>query len=306
MADPCYTILEHRGLLAVAGEDRRTFLQGLLSNDVTRVAADCAIWAALLTPQGKFLHDVFVFEMGDTLYLEGERDRLDDLHTRLKRYKLRAKVQLAIVEGHEVAAVFGSGAEARLGLPANSPGAAMPFAGGAGLAFTDPRLPGAGARVVVPTEQAGPLLQDAGFTAAEFSRWDAERLALGLPDGSRDIEVEKGLLVESGFEELNGVDFKKGCYVGQELTARMKYRGLAKKRLVPLAITGGPTPVPGTPLLTAEGKEAGSIRSAVEGRALALVRLEHLAAPLTAGEATVEVRLPDWVRLPEPKEAAGS
>lgn len=305
MADACYTVLEHRGLLAVAGEDRRTFLQGMLTNDITGVGPDRVVWAALLTPQGKFLHDFFVLEMGETIYLVAEQARLADLETRLKRYKLRAKVQFAQVEGLEVAALFGPGAEARLGLPENNPGAAMPFAGGEGLAFTDPRLPGAGAFVVVPTEKAGPLLEDAGFTAAEFSRWDAARIALGLPDGSRDIEVEKGVLLESGFDELHGVDFKKGCYVGQELTARMKYRGLAKKRLVPLIVTEGPTPAAGTPVTTPEGKEAGTVRTAVEGHALALLRLEHLEAELSAGDARATVTLPEWVTLPAPKEKAG-
>lgn len=303
MADAFYTILEHRGLLAVAGEDRKTFLQGMLTNDITAVAPDRAVWAALLTPQGKFLHDVFAIEMGDTIYLDAEQARLEDLKARLSKYKLRAKVKLAVVEGLEVAAVFGPGAESRLGLPENNPGAAMPFAGGEGVAFTDPRLEGAGVRVLLPTEKAGPLLEDAGFTAAEFTRWDAYRIALGLPDGSRDIEVEKGTALESGFDELHGVDFKKGCYVGQELTARMKYRGLAKKRLVPLTVTDGPTPAAGTPLLTPEGKEAGTVRSAVDGHALALVRIEHLEVPLTAGDAALKVALPAWVRLPAPKEA---
>lgn len=305
MAEMRYTILEHRGLVSVAGEDRRTFLQGLVTNDVTKAAPDRAVWAALLTPQGKFLHEFFVFEMDDVLYLEGERDRLDDLKTRLSRYKLRAKVQVAVVEGYAVAAAFGEGAAARVGLPENTAGAVLPLPGGEGIAFTDPRLAAAPIRLVVPTEKAHAILGDLFGTAAEATVFDAARIGLGLPDGSRDIEVEKGLLLESGFDELGGVDFKKGCYVGQELTARMKYRALTKKRLLPVAVDG-PTPPPGTPILTPEGKEAGEVRSAVEGRALALVRLEHLESPLTAGAATVRVSLPDWVRLPQPKEAAGS
>jgi folate-binding protein YgfZ len=304
MADAFYTILEHRGLLAVAGEDRKSFLQGMLTNDIMAVAPDRAVWSALLTPQGKFLHDLFAVELGDTLYLEGEQARLDDLKARLSKYKLRAKVQLAVVEGWEVAAAFGTGAAASLGLPDDRPGAAVPFGNGDGVAFTDPRLPGAGVRLMVPTEKAAGLFADVGLTPADFATWDARRIALGLPDGSRDIEIEKGTALESGFDELHGVDFKKGCYIGQELTARMKYRGLAKKRLVPLRVTDGPTPAAGTPVTTPEGKEAGTVRSAVDGHALALVRLEHLNTPLTAGPASLAVALPDWVRLPEPKETA--
>lgn len=144
MADAFYTILEHRGVLTVAGEDRRTFLQGMLTNDITAVSADRAVWAALLTPQGKFLHDLFVVEMGETLCLEGEQARLDDLKARLTRYKLRAKVELAVAEGWAVAAVFGEDVASRLGLPGDNPGTATPFADGEGVAFTDPRLPDAG------------------------------------------------------------------------------------------------------------------------------------------------------------------
>lgn len=308
MADIRYTVLEHRGLLTIAGEDRRTFLQGLVSNDVTKVAPDRAVWAALLTPQGKFLHDMVIVEMGETLFLEAEQARLDDLKTRLSRYRLRAKVQIAIAEGWEVAAVFGAGAAACLGLPENVAGAVLPLPGGDGdgIAFTDPRLAGAPLRVIAPTERAAAVLADLGAVPAGRDDYEALRIGLGLPDGSRDIEVEKGLLLESGFDELNGVDFKKGCYVGQELTARTKYRGLTKKRLLPLTLPPGHTAAPGTPLLTADGKEAGEVRTSVSGRALALVRLEHREAPLTADGVAVTVELPDWVRLPQPKEAAGT
>lgn len=316
MADIRFTVLEHRGLLTIAGEDRRAFLQGLVSNDVTKATADHAVWAALLTPQGKFLHEFFIVEMGETLFLEAEQARLDDLKTRLARYRLRAKVQIAVAEGWEVAAVFGTGAATRLGLPENTAGAVRPLPGGEddgsgsgtdpGIAFTDPRLATAPVRVIVPAERAAEVLAGLGAVPAGWRDHEALRIGLGLPDGSRDIEVEKGLLLESGFDELNGVDFKKGCYVGQELTARTKYRGLTKKRLLPVTLPPGHTVTTGTPLLTADGKEAGEIRTCVSGRALALVRLEHRDGPLTADGATVTVDLPDWVRLPQPKEAAGS
>lgn len=171
------------------------------------------------------------------------------------------------------------------------------------MAFTDPRLPGAGARVFLPSEKAGPLLADAGFSAGDFAHWDARRIALGLPDGSRDIEVEKGTALESGFDELHGVSFKKGCFIGQELTARMKYRGLAKKRLVPLIVTEGPTPAAGTLLLTPEGKEAGVVRSAVEGHAMALVPDRTSQGAIDRGGGRLESGL---ARLGELAHAQGS
>jgi folate-binding protein YgfZ len=130
------------------------------------------------------------------------------------------------------------------------------------------------------------------FRHAALDEWDRHRIALGVPDGSRDIEVEKGILLEAGFEELRGVDFDKGCYVGQELTARTKYRALLKKRLVPLRVEGA-LPAPGTAL----AGDAGEIRSAAGDMALALVRLEALGAPLAAeGIRLVPVK-PAWARF---------
>jgi folate-binding protein YgfZ len=289
-----YVIQAHRGLLAISGPDLRSFLQGLVSNDVTRVAPDRAVYAALLTPQGKFLHDLFIAELDGALLVDCEAARRHDLVRRLKLYRLRAKVEIADrSEALVIAALIGETAGAAIGLAAE-PGAAIPFAGG--VAYTDPRLAAIGARAVLPRGTGIDRLAEASFAPAAMADYDRLRLTLGLPDGSRDMVVEKAILLESGFDELNGVDWQKGCYVGQELTARTKYRGLVKKRLMPVAIDG-PAPEPGTPILCG-GKEVGEMRSAVDGVGLALMRLESLDAatdaPLTAGAATLEPRKPDW------------
>ena len=142
-------------------------------------------------------------------------------------------------------------------------------------------------------EGAAAALEAAGFGPADLADYDRLRISQGVPDGSRDLEVEKSILLENGFDELHGVDWDKGCFMGQELTARTHYRALIKKRLMPVAIDG-PAPAPGTPVL-AGGKEAGIMRSAVDGLGLALLRLEFLdAAPFTAGEAQLTPRKPDW------------
>jgi folate-binding protein YgfZ len=141
-------------------------------------------------------------------------------------------------------------------------------------------------------------LQAAGFIEARLEDYDGLRIGLGVPDGSRDLEVEKSLLLESGFDELNGLDWDKGCYMGQELTARTRYRGLTKKRLLPVEIDG-PVPESDTVVRCGE-REAGVLRSTADGRGLALLRLEHLgeeAAPLTAGEARLTVVKPYWARF---------
>lgn len=290
--------LPNRGVLAVGGEDRRGFLQGLISNDIEKVRPDRAAWAALLTPQGKFLHEFVITELGDVFYLEAEADRLAELKKRLSMYRLRAKVTLEIQEHLRVIACIGDGAPARLGLPGEA-GAAAPYADG--IACVDPRLAAAGARVLLPKGTSEGVLSDAGFADGALEDYDRLRIELGLPDGSRDMTVEKAILLENGFNELGGVDWNKGCYVGQELTARTHYRGLIKKRLLPVRIEG-PAPAPGTPL-TLDGREAGEMRSAAGEMGLALIRLEHLerarSEGLAAGESRLYPRVPDWVRLPQ-------
>lgn len=293
--------LYDRGILEIAGEDARDFLQGLISNDVFKVAADNAVYAAFLTAQGKYLHDFFVVERGGALLLDCEKDRLADLKRRLGMYRLRSKVTLDDrTADWAVAALIGEGVAEAVGLPADpdseDAGTAVPFAHG--VAYVDPRLPAIGVRVVLPSEGATAALGATGLAVLGQADYDQLRIRLGLPDGSRDMDVEKAILLENGFDELHGVDWEKGCYLGQELTARTKYRGLIKKRLLPVDVDG-PMPAPGTPVML-EGKEIGEVRSGSDGVAVALLRLAALEqardadAVLTAGDAHVRPVKPAW------------
>jgi len=278
-----YCRLPERGLIALSGEESRKFLQGLVSNDAEKVTAESAIYAALLTAQGKFLHDFFILEAGGGLLLDCERERLADLLRRLTLYRLRAKVQLRdATDEAGVFALFGEGAAASLGLPP-SPGAAAGLGGG--VAFVDPRNQALGVRIVAAPGPALQALQATGAREVSAEAWQRHRLALGVPDGSRDLQVEKSFLLEHNFEELNGVDFRKGCYVGQELTARTKYRGLIKKRLFQVE-ADGPLPAPGTPVMRGD-HEAGTVYSSLDGRGLALLRLVDVAAAAASGEPLV-------------------
>ena len=278
-----FAILDDRGLLAVGGDDRVPFLQGLVSNDMNNVGPARAVYAALLTAQGKYLHDFFVLAHAGALLLDCERARLDDLRKRLSIYKLRSKVTLEDAsDNFSVAALFGDDWRDGFGL-GEAAGATVAFAGG--IVCVDPRLADAGGRAVLPRGTAEAALSKAGLVKATTAEYDRLRLSLGLPDGSRDLVVDKSILLESGFDELNGVDWKKGCYMGQELTARTKYRGLVKKRLVPVVLDG-PPPQPGTQV-TLAGREAGEMRSAAAtekgGIGLALLRLESLVEADHAG-----------------------
>ncbi len=304
MADRFYVRLDDRGVLALTGDDRYDFLQGLISNDVRKIAPGRAIYAALLTPQGKFLHDFMVAAHDDSLLIDCEGPRRDDLRQRLSRYRLRSKVQIAdATDRFGVAVLVGADAARLLGLDGDT-GAESFFTEGA--AFVDPRLPDLGVRLIAPREVLDAVLARTGLPEGSMADWDLLRLRLGVPDGSRDLPIEKAFLLESGFDELNGVDWQKGCYVGQELTARTKYRGLVRKRLFPIEIDG-PTPEPGTPVMLGD-RHAGEMRSARDGRGLALLRLDALDAEargegrLTAGDATVTACTPPWMRLPSTAE----
>jgi folate-binding protein YgfZ len=296
MAERLYSELPARGVLEITGEDRIAFLQGLVSNDVTKVGPDRAIYAALLTAQGRYLFDFFILALGDALYLDVEASRLNELQRRLSLYKLRAKVALGSASDRFiVAAAWGDGAAETLAL--GKPGDAKPFA--TGIAYADPRLIALGSRFLLPRDVGFAALEAAGFMRGDEAGYDRRRLALGVPDGSRDLGPEKALLMESGFDELNGIDWQKGCYMGQELTARMKYRALVKKRLLPVKVEGA-LPEPGTPILL-DDSEAGELRSGRGDRALALLRLDAAetardGVSLIAGSARVIPEIPPWMK----------
>ena len=295
MTENRYVKLSERGLITVGGSDRKEFLQGLISNDIEQVSPERAIWAALLTAQGKYLHDFFIVEIDDVFYLDCEAERLMDLGQRLSRFKLRAEVDLGIASGLGVWACYGPEALARADLE-SEPGIARSLA--EGTVYCDPRISDIGARAVLSVKSAAAYWQKLGIEPGSLADYDRLRISLGLPDGSRDMVVEKAILLENNFDPLHGVDWNKGCYIGQELTARTKYRGLIKKRLVPVKISGD-TPEIGTQV-TSDGRDAGEVRSLAGGLALALIRLDKLdlsvekGVPLVAGNATLTPCLPEW------------
>jgi folate-binding protein YgfZ len=267
------TSLPDRAIIELTGEDRVAFLQGLVSNDVAQATPGHAIWAALLTPQGKWLADFFIFAEDSRLLLDMEAAQAAMLVQRLTRFRLRSKVALAVLEGWSVQAGWG-------GIPAP-----------AGIAAPDPRHQEAGWRALSSTTAAA--------TDTTPEAYDRHRLALGLPDGSKDMEAEKSTLLEAGFDELAGVSWSKGCYMGQELTARTKYRGLLKKRFFPVTIEG-PLPPRGTPVLREDGAEVGEMRSGQDGLGLALLRMPVRGdEAFTCGGARVLPHVPGWMRLPE-------
>jgi folate-binding protein YgfZ len=264
------TPLPERGVIAVEGDDRVAFLQGLVSNDIEAVRPNHAVWAALLTPQGKWLADFFVFAGSGMLLLDCEAAQIPMLIQRLSRYRLRMKVSLRHDPALHVHVAWRGRPDAD------------------GIVAPDPRLTGFAWRILA-----------AGLLAANATPddWDMHRLEAGVPDGSKDMEADRSVLLEAGFDELAGVSWSKGCYMGQELTARTKYRGLVKRRLVPVTVEGKLPPF-GSPILR-EGIEVGTMRSGREQIGLASLRMDAFRAVLRCGEAVLTPRVPGWMHLPE-------
>jgi folate-binding protein YgfZ len=275
------TQLPERGIIAVEGDDRVAFLQGLVSNDVETVRPGHAVWTALLTPQGKWLADFFVFADAGMLLLDCESMQVPMLIQRLSRYRLRMKVSLREAPELRVHVAWPSHSDT------GGPDIGAPDVIG-GIVVPDPRLPKFAWRIL----RAEPLV-----TNATPDDWDRYRLEAGLPDGSKDMESDRSTLLESGFDELGGVSWSKGCYMGQELTARTKYRGLVKRRLVPV-IVDGPLPPTGAVVLQ-DGADVGTMRSGRDGIGLASLRLDALGGTLHCEQAILLPKFPDWMSLPK-------
>ncbi len=238
-----------RTVYRISGRDHASFLQNLVTNDVAR-ARDGLVWTALLTPQGKYLADFFLLADGDGLLLDVDAGLAAGLVQRLTMYRLRADV---MIEETDIQVARGLG---------KTPTGA----------FHDPRDPSLGWRAY-------------DGRASEKADWDALRVAAGVPESGIELIPNESYPLEQRFEALNGVDFKKGCYVGQEVTARMKHKTELRKGLARVAVSGFADP--GTTILNAAGKEAGTLYSQAGGAGLAYLRFERATGELRAGEAIV-------------------
>jgi len=303
-------LLPDRGVIKLAGDDARNFLHGLVTADMLTLAPGTARFAALLTPQGKIIADFFVAEgsatqvresgseFGSGFFLDIPRALGATLVQRLTLYKLRAKVAV-------------EDKSATLGVLAawNGQDAAQMHAMKTGLCYADPRLPALGLRAIIPLERAAQAAAELGATLTDSAAYDTHRIALGVPQGGVDFAYSDAFPHETDMDQLGGVDFKKGCFVGQEVVSRMQHRGTARTRAVPVRFEGQ-APEAGT-AITAGGRAVGTLGSAGGGRGIALLRLDRVNEAFAEGETlsagTVPIRLvkPDWAQFPFPGEKAG-
>jgi folate-binding protein YgfZ len=281
--------LPDRAVLRVSGPAARAFLQGLVTNNVEKATEARAVHGGLLTPQGKILFDFFIVADGDSFLLDVNQDKAAALAQRLGFYKLRAAVEITPERDFAVAACWGS----------------LPQVPNGVIAYADPRLPKLGLRLLMsPAADQAAL----GCAPASDSDYHARRIGLGVPEGGRDYSYGDAFPHEAMFDQLDGVDFKKGCFVGQEVVSRMEHRGTARKRIV--RIEGeGPLPDPGTEI-TAGQATIGTLGSVSGSSGLALIRLDRAEEAkargdqLRAGGVAVTVSVPSWARFKTPAPAA--
>jgi len=281
--------LPDRTVLRVSGPGAGAFLQGLVTNNVEKVTATRAVHAGLLTPQGKILFDFFIVADGESFLLDVAQDKAAALAQRLGFYKLRAAVEITAEPDFAVAACWGALPQPPAGI----------------ISYADPRLPELGVRLLVP---AGADLAALDCATASESDYHARRIGLGVPEGGRDYSYGDAFPHEAMFDQLDGVDFKKGCFVGQEVVSRMEHRGTARKRIV--TIEGeGPLPESGTEI-TAGHAAIGTLGSMSGTSGLALLRLDRAEEAeargdqLRAGDVAVTFAVPSWARFKTPAPAA--
>jgi folate-binding protein YgfZ len=263
-------LLDDRSVIALAGADARSLLQGLVTNDMEQLSPASALYAALLTPQGKILFDFLMVEGDGAVLLDCPQSRAEMLVRRLTIYRLRAKVEIELRPQLKVLAAW--------------QGETLP-----GISFADPRLPQLGIRSVVAAAEV-----PAG--AGPAGPYHSHRRGLGVPEGE-DFGSDAIFALDGDLEQLHAVSFTKGCYVGQELTARMKHRGTARKRL--LAVSAPADLPPAGTAVTAGEKSIGEITSVNGHEGFALIRLDRLeeasGAPLSAGGVELRLAKPAWL-----------
>ena len=285
-------LLPDRGVVKVAGAEARSFLNGLLTADLTQMTPQTAKFAALLTPQGKIIADCIVVESVGAFLLDCPLELAQTLADRLKFYRLRAKIEIENLSGQRAVAAVWDGAVTNADI----------------VIYSDPRLAALGQRIVMAAELAPRFAAMVGAEPADAQAYEAHRIALGVPRGGPDFAYGDAFPHEADMDQLNGVDFDKGCYVGQEVVSRMEHRGTARNRVVPVTVDGE-APASGAPVM-AGGKQIGVTGSAIGNRGLALVRLDRVAdahaarQAITAGQAILRPRKPDWARFAFPDERA--
>lgn len=263
------THLYNRALISLNGHDRLAFLQGIITNDAQKILNGQLLYTLLLTPNGRFLHDLFIFQYHDIWFIDCEKDRRNDLIKHLQRYKLRSNIMLESLDDWCVYVSLENKNE--------------------NLQFDDPRHPELGMRIYTKENRST-------NSNSYYQTYETMRITLGIPDGSRDMPIEKAIPLECNMKELSAIDWQKGCYMGQEFTARTNYLGQIRKRLLPIHSENNSFQT--GDVLFQNNEEVGNIRTVCGNYGLALLRLnvlENNSKPIICNNNQVKCLTPNWL-----------
>ncbi len=297
MTDCSFSILPDRGLLRLTGDEVTAFLQGLVTNNVDGIGEGDAVYASLLTPQGKILFDFFIIGQPDGVLIDCAREQAPDLRKRLMFYRLRAAIEIDdLSETHCVAALWGEDCPESLNVDV--------------VRFQDPRVPDLGIRIIAEVEGTGRTLENLEANRVTPDVYLSHRLSLGVAEGGNDFESGTLFPHDANLDQLSGIDFHKGCYVGQEVVSRMYHKTTARKRILPVTVSGELDPDEVD--IVAGDRSVGTLLSRTGDAGVAVIRLDRLQTaidgdiPVTVGKQAAAVNKPDWATFDVPEAKSTS
>jgi len=299
MNDVYYTTLIDRGILSITGPDSLAFLQGIVTNDLEKLNEKTALYSAILTPQGKYLHDFFIFELEGNIHIDCPKNQIDSLEKKLNMYRLRANLEITkLGDAYSIISLTGPGIS---DIMHPEQGIVNSELYGKGIVVFDPRLNQLGARAVLKKKSASDILNNKEFTEKNYEDYNKLEITLGIPGSIDAVFLRSAFPLELGYSELNAISFNKGCYVGQEVTARMNVRNLVKKRLVPVSFEGESLKAGTT--ISIQDKPVGQVFAKANDKGIVMFRIDRLLQiierkeGLIVGQTKVRPTLPDWFNL---------
>ena len=264
-----YIELKDSAFFEISGTDKNTFLQGLITNDINKCTVNKSIYSAFLSPQGKFIADFFILNLGNSFLFEIREKFIDNLINRFNFYKLRANVEIKKIENHYKSLAIPLRKELfnELKFPGESKNSKNLFV------YVDPRKIDMGIRIIIEKNEFNKFCNENSLLEDSLQNYNKKRIECLIPDSQLDLEVNKSVLLENNFESLNAIDWDKGCYIGQEITARMKYRSLLKKTITKIEILEGQVQINDD--IFFENQKIGKVSSIIENVGLAMLKIQE-------------------------------
>ena len=297
-------ILEDRGFIQVKGTEAKDFLQNIVTNDIEKVTSDSTVFSSILTPQGKYLFDFFVLKLKDSYLLECEKKSTEEIIKLLNFYKLRSKIELADFNEKYVAAVISLEKFKEITKTQHMKGSTLSSEEGSTLSceneriYVDPRSKNLGAKIITKIENIENIIKKLDLKKIDKKNYYEKSFALGIPQLNLTKLKDKIFGIENNLDELNGIDFKKGCYIGQENTSRIKLRNKLRRRILPIEKISGQ--LSANDIIKYKDSEVGKIMIA-KPYSFALIKVvnpdlkEFANIELMCGTSKVKILKPGWI-----------